>query len=259
VLNDRATEIAANLKKAAETSFSPWKFDYLYKAAKLQCASKLYDDAKKTYELLKNTESWGSFSVEKLLKIAKIAIMINPTETPKELKDAKDQIMKNCEWQTTQPFGRNTLGTLYAGDLTLLAKRYFQLNKKDDGNVYLQQAKQWAGYGGGDFYREMSVGLKIAKVYKNSNQPEKCLEFVKTIVKYMSKISLGRMKTDENSLKASYKLDCAELILSIDKDYGNTLIASAREVLEKIDEPDEYEQEYKIRLDKLVKVNSLNG
>ncbi len=213
---DRSQTIQNYLKQAEEEPQQPIKFRNYYKAARLQCKSGLIDDAKNTFALAQGVMPDG---IDSKLKIAKIAIMINPQTIPKELEDAENRAQFACSWAVKQYAGLMSCGQVFAPSLATIAKRYFQLNLPDQGKHYLQEAIKWSNYGGKLF--EMTQNdLKIAKVCIKSNQPDLCLDVVKKMEGY-----IPLYEVDE--VQASFMLTLAELILPIDKEYGKTLLSQA--------------------------------
>jgi hypothetical protein len=223
---DSSQKIQDLLNYAEKTTFAPHKFDNYCKAAKLQCASELIEDAKKTYTLAKR--AIDEDKINQLLKLSKIAIMINPTTTPDELKKAAERIEKDCNWAERQPQGKSVLGETYALRLALLAKRYFQMGSSYTGNSYLQEAINWSNCGQ-RLIEGARTDLKIVKVCIKGNQFNTCLQTVKKMEKYIPLLEL-------NYMKANYMLTLAELILPIDKDYGKTLLSKAEKWIDKNNE-----------------------
>ena len=213
---DRSQTIQNYLKQAGEEPLKPGKFRNYYLAAKLQCESGLVEDAKNTYALAQSVRPDG---IENLLKITKIAIMINPQCIPKELEDAENRMEYACFWAKKQYAGLIACGQVYAPTLANIAKRYFQLNLPNKGNYYLQEAIKWSGYGG-VLYEMTQNDFKIVKVCIKGNQPDSCLNVVKKMEEYIPLY-------EEDEIQANYMLALAELILPIDKDYGKILLSKA--------------------------------
>jgi hypothetical protein len=214
---DSSQRIQTHLRYAEETNFPPNKFKNYCKAAKLQCVSNLIEAARNTYDLALKAQDKDD--VNQLLKLSRIAIMINPTRTPDDLKEAADRIEKDCNWAERQSRGKSTLGETYALRLALLAKRYFQMNSSYTGNHYLQKAINWSNCGQ-RLIEGAQADLKIVKVCIKGNQRNTCLQTVKKMEEYIPLLEF-------NYLKANYMLILAELLLPIDKNYGKTLISKA--------------------------------
>ncbi len=222
---DRSHAIQNYLKLAEEASEKADKFRNYYKATKLQCESELIEDAQQTFTLVQNFKPEG---VDALLKISKLAIMINPLSAPKELEDAVNRTEYTCSWALQQSCGKMSCAQVVAPALALIARRYFQLHLDDKGKHYLQMAITWSEYGG-KLIEITQTDLKVVKTCVKGNQLDTCLTVVKKMEEYIPFYEM-------NDIQASFMLTLAELILPIDKEYGKTLLSKAEGWTNKNDE-----------------------
>ncbi|MGC1878901.1 MAG: hypothetical protein WA678_05970 [Rhabdochlamydiaceae bacterium] len=216
-------KITQLLNEAEKATCAPWKFDKYYEAAKLQVRAGLKGEAKDTFDLARKH---SDDKIVTLCKLAKISIMINPRVIPKELLRAEEVVYGNCQWAEKQPLGRVTLGSVYADQLAIIGKRYFQLQKKSKGNSILKKALEWAGHEG-RMIETMHSYYKIAKIHHAEKNQQEFLEIIKRMEGFIPYLS-------ESSISFGFAIKIAGLFLTIDKERGQRFISLAEKELQKI-------------------------
>jgi hypothetical protein len=223
---DHSQKISQLLSHAEKETFSHWKFDGYYKAAKLQIQSGLTSEARVSYikadEVRRKDSSLGI--LKNILKLVKLSLLINPDQRPALLSVAEQKMSHQKSW-VERIGGKSVLGNKCIACFTKLAVCFYRLKECSKADQYLTNAIEWL---------ESDSSAECLKAYK---------QIVKICVlqnkKHQFQLITPRIEAQlqklprylDSNICLLWCLEMADLAYKIDRDWGKKMLTSASQFM----------------------------